>query len=352
MAIDLTQLEMKRAEYATAFDLEFQQLQERVRPYTTVWSGVSGERFEFPRMGGTEMREYTGSRQDVVFDDIRFAKRSMFYRKFYNAIPISQDEVADMKDLDYTFGRVKQQQVAAAARMFDAIALGVVYDQAAKRWRLKTAGDEGYMGGILGTNYGGEGGTTQKDLDLTYDGFLAGTGNLVPVDYATSGTGVDKAFAGTFLDKLFYIRRVLEERDVFNASDKGSICVAISPAVKQLLCSLEMKHNKDYGFSQLGESGESCYNSFTNITFIVTNMLPVMDTVNKSGSAVAGARMCCAWLKNRIGFGVWKGTEFTLKDVNDKVDVDNYIRCRGKAGCARMDEDTVFVLPTPEGASA
>ena len=44
--------------------------------------------------------------------------------------------------------------------------------------------------------------------------------------------------------------------------------------------------------------------------------------------------------------------EFTLKDVNDKVDVDNYLRCRGKAGCSRMDEDTVFVLPCKETLSA
>lgn len=352
MAMTLTQLEMKRSEYGTMFDVEFQQLRERVRPYTTTKTGLTGDRYEMPGIGGTEMREYTGTRKKIDFDDIRFGKRSMFYRKFYNAIPISEDEVADMKNLDYTFGRVKTLQLAAAARMFDAIALGVIYDSGTKAWRLKTAGDGGYCGGILGTNYSGDGGTVTNDLDLTYASYKAGTGNLVPVDYATTGTGVDKAFAGTILDKLFYVRRRLEELEAFDASEKGSICMCISPAIKQLLCSLEMKHNKDYGFSQLGEAGESCYNSYTNITFVVTNMLPTMNTENKSGEAINNARMCCAWLKNRVEFGIWQGTEFKLKDINDQVDVDFYLRAKGRAGCARKDDTTVFVIPTVENLTA
>lgn len=350
MAIDLTQLEMKRAEFSTAWDHEFQQLKEKVKPYTTLVPNVRGDRYEFPRVGSTSMREYSDTRHAIEMDDLRFDKRSMFYRKFYNAIPLSIDERMDMKDLDYSFSLIKQEQIKAAARKFDEIALGVIRDT--DGYRVKKSGDGGFIGGILGTNYRGDGGTEQVELDTTYASFKTGKGNLIPVDYKTTGDGVSSNFAGTMLDKLFYVRRRLEDTNVFDPGDKGSICVAISPAVKQLLCSMEMKLNKDYGFSQLGEAGEACYNSFTNITFIVTNMLPTMDTEDKSGSPVTGARMCCAWLRNRVGFGVWQGAEFTLKDVNDKVDVDNYLRCRGKAGCSRMDEDTVFVLPCKETLSA
>lgn len=186
------------------------------------------------------------------------------------------------------------------------------------------------------------------DLDLTYEAFQNRTGNLIPVDYATTGTGVSKSFAGTFLDRLTYVKRLLEEKEVFNGVEKGEICVAISPAVKQLLQSLELRLNRDYGFNKLGEAGNSTYNESLNITFLVTNMLPTMDTENKEGTEISGARMCCAWLRSRIKFGTWRDTVFTMKDVNNMVDVDNYLRVKGKAGCGRMDEDTVFVLPEVE----
>lgn len=352
MAVDKTQLEMVRTKYGTEWDEDWQQMTSRVQPYTTINTKVAGKYYEFPRIGGTEMREYADTRHDVVFDDIRFGKRGMRYRKFYNAIPLSVDEVDDMMDLDYSFARIKRAQVAAAARFVDAIALGVVKDATTGEWRVKTDADEGFGGGILGTNYGGDDGTKEYKLDLTYDAFKAGTGNLIPVDYATSGTGVAKNFAGTFVDRLSLIKRLLEEKEVFNGTEKGEICVAISPAVKQLLQSLEIRLNHDYGFQKLGEAGNATYNEALNLTFIVTNMLPTMDTEDKSGTKVTGARMCCAWLKSRVEFGTWRGTEFSLKDVNNKVDIDHYLRVKGKAGCGRKDEDTVFVLPEVETLGA
>ena len=309
---------------------------------------MAGKYFEFPRIGGTEVKEYNDTRHEVEFSDLRFGKRGMRYRKFYNAIPLSIDEADDMMDLDYTFAQIKEAQKPAAARFMDAIALGVIKDEDSGKWRLKTSDDEGFCGGILGTNYGGDDGVKSFDLNLTYEAFQNRTGNLIPVDYATTGTGVSKSFAGTFLDRLTYVKRLLEEKEVFNGVEKGEICVAISPAVKQLLQSLELRLNRDYGFNKLGEAGNSTYNESLNITFLVTNMLPTMDTENKEGTEISGARMCCAWLRSRIKFGTWRDTVFTMKDVNNMVDVDNYLRVKGKAGCGRMDEDTVFVLPEVE----
>lgn len=348
MAVDRTQLEMVRNKYGTEWDHDWQQLTERVRPYTTSEPRVAGKYFEFPRIGGTEVKEYNDTRHEVEFSDLRFGKRGMRYRKFYNAIPLSIDEADDMMDLDYTFAQIKEAQKPAAARFMDAIALGVIKDEDSDKWRLKTSDDEGFCGGILGTNYGGDDGVKSFDLDLTYEAFQNRTGNLIPVDYATTGTGVSKSFAGTFLDRLTYVKRLLEEKEVFNGVEKGEICVAISPAVKQLLQSLELRLNRDYGFNKLGEAGNSTYNESLNITFLVTNMLPTMDTENKEGTEISGARMCCAWLRSRIKFGTWRDTVFTMKDVNNMVDVDNYLRVKGKAGCGRMDEDTVFVLPEVE----
>lgn len=349
MALTMTQIQMARRKYATQFLNDFEQLTTRVRPYmSTLGEAPRGEYYEFPEVGGTEVREYTGTRVTMTEDDLRFGKRGIRYRKFYNVIPISIDEQMDMMDLDYNFGVVKQKQLAAAARFIDATALGVIKDATTGKWRLKTAADGGFLGGILNDGYKGDGGLTVDPLDLTIASYKKGEGNLIAVDYKTSGTGVAEALAGTFYDRLQYGIRRLEELEVFNGTEKGEICCAISPAIKQMLISLEMAVNKDYGFSKLGNAGTATYNDALNITFVVTNMLPLMDTEKTTGAAVKGARMCAMWLKNQVCFADWRRTEFTLKDVNDKVDVDHKLRVRGACGAGRKDSVSTLILPEVE----
>lgn len=342
----LEAIEMKRAEYATQFDEEFQQKTEKFRPYADVMriGANTGARYEMPRAGSTENSYYTDNFEKIEDQVLKFDKRSIFYNKFYNSIWISRDEVADMKNLDYTFGLVKKEQLKAAARTMDEIFLGVIKDPTTKKYRLVTEDDANVMrGGLLNTNWKGENGTTPVDLDLSY----SEDSNLVPVDYATTGTGVSANLAGSFIDKIELVRRIFESNDVFDGSEVGTICVAISPAVAQVLRLYEAKNNKDYGFNKLGE-GLCVYNEYTRVQFIVTNMLPTMDTVDREGSTVAGCRMCAAWLKNRVGFGIWKDTEFELLDVNDRVAVRHRQLASGKAGCARKDEDTTLILPILE----
>ena len=349
MALTATQIDMARRKYATQFLNDFEQLTTRVRPYmSTLGDAPRGEYYEFPEVGGTEVREYTGTRVTMTEDDLRFGKRGIRYRKFYNVIPISIDEQMDMMDLDYNFGVVKQKQLAAAARFIDATALGVIKDATTGKWRLKTAADGGFLGGILNDGYKGDGGLTADPLDLSIASYKKGEGNLIAVDYKTSGTGVAEALAGTFYDRLQYGIRRLEELEVFNGTEKGEICCAISPAIKQMLISLEMAVNKDYGFSKLGNAGTATYNDALNITFVVTNMLPLMDTEKTTGAAVKGARMCAMWLKNQVCFADWRRTEFTLKDVNDKVDVDHKLRVRGACGAGRKDSVSTLILPEVE----
>jgi hypothetical protein len=353
MALDKSILEMTRVKYSEKWQHEWEQVRSRVQPYTTILTDAppKGTYWEFPQIGGTEMHEYHGSRKDISFDSLMHGKRGMHHRKFYNAIDISIDEVDDLLNLEYTFEMVKAKQRAAAARFLDMIALGVTKDSSTGKYRVKTEADGGFCGGILGTGYAGEGGTDKTNLDLSYASFKNGTGNLIPVDYATTGTGISDNYAGTVFDRVQYILRRLEEHEAYDGATPGDLCLAISPAVKHLMRSYEISVNRDYGFAAITD-GVASYNKNLNATVLCTNMLPTFDTQDKSGATVAGARMCCAWLKSQVGFGMWKQTEFTLKDVNDKVDVDHYIRCKGKAGCARLRDDAVFVLPVLENASA
>lgn len=84
------------------------------------------------------------------------------------------------------------------------------------------------------------------------------------------------------------------------------------------------------------------------MNFIVTNMLPTMTTENKLGNQIENARMRCLWLSNRVGFGMWKKTEFEMLPVTDKVDVRYRQPVTAHMGRARKDEKSVFVMPMLE----
>ncbi len=334
---------MLRTKYSNQFDVAFQQLRSRFAGHAEIISDVEGERYEWPIHGGTSMREYTGYNVDIVDSITKYDKRSMRYRKFYDSQVLSRDVLKDMQPLEMNFARIKSQMVAAARRMFDEVFLGVTKDATTGLYRLKTDADEGFLGGILGTNYVGAGGTDKELLDLAYGG-----DNLIPIDFASSGKGVSSNLAGTFVDRLLYLKAKLETMDAFDPVEKGTICVAISPAVKRELQSYEISMNRDYGFDSLGDAGDVALNPKLGVTFIVSNMLPTMTTKNKAGADVAGARMCCAWLKNRVGVGIWKDTQFEMLDVNTKVDVRQRLIGSGMMGASRKDKETTFVLPCLE----
>lgn len=347
---DRSILDMKRTQYATEWQHEWEQLTARIQPLTTILNNSpKGSYWEFPKMGTVEVHEYTGSFKEITWDAPTLSNAGMHYRKFYSAIPISVDEVDDLLNLDYTMATMMKKQKTAANRFIDMITLGVTKDNNSGEIIVKAdSSNEGFSGGILGKSYSGIGGTTAKDLDYSYASFKKGQGALIPVDYSIDGTGVSTNFQGTLLDRFGYALRRLEENEAFNGQAPGDLCIAISPAVKQQLNALEIMLNKgDYGFSSLVD-GVPTFNKRLNATIVVTNLLPKMNTETKDGTAVNGARMCCAWLKSQIGFGLWKDSEFSIKTINNYVDVDNYCRVRGKAGCARMRDDAVFILPCIE----
>ena len=341
MAFTMDELDMVRQKLSTEWKHDWEQLNERVKPFMTQVTEVSGEYYEVPYIGGTEMKEYTGTRKKMDESRLNFDKRGMRYRKYYDYIEVSVDEQADMMNIETSWGLIKQKQKAAASRMVDMVALGVVKD--GLNYRLKKTTDGGYCGGILGINYGGQGGLTTSELDFSYPTESKRT-NLIPVDYATTGTGVSDNYGGTLYDRIGYLKRILSELDAFDSVTPGDICVAISPAEKQLLAAYEIGLNKDYGFGKLNETGAT-YNEHLNVTFLVTNMLPKMDTVNKAGTAVTGCTMCAAWLRSQVGFGTWDDASWTLKDVNGMVDVDHGLRVKGKCGAMRFRDDAVYALP-------
>jgi len=348
ITLDKDLIALAHTKYATQWEHDWTQSQSRLLPYVSEIPNPQGKYYRFPRLGGTAVREYVSNDEDVVFDKLKTGDFGFKPRKFHNEIPLNDDDAAEVYDLMFNLDLIRQKQADAAAIFMDAVILGTVKDASTGKWRLKTASDPGNRGGILGCSYSGDDGSESHELDLSLDSYKNGTGNLIPIDYSTSGTGVSTLLAGTLIDRMKYAVRRLSENEAFNSVDASELCLVISPAIAQVLSSLEMTINRDYDIGDLGDLGRPVFNRALGATIIQSNMLPTMDTTSLGNESVTGARMCCAFLKSQIGFGRWRNTEFRIKDINTKVAMDYFLRVRGSAGCGRKRDDAVFVLPILE----
>ncbi len=84
---------------------------------------------------------------------------------------------------------------------------------------------------------------------------------------------------------------------------------------------MEQTQNRNYGFSSL-TNGE--VNEFLKVKFFVTNMLPIDEQ---------GNRLCCAWLRSRVKFGVWRDAQFRVEARSEYVDVREQITVKAGPGC-------------------
>jgi hypothetical protein len=327
--MELTQdiVEMFRVKRETKWQTQIQQDTELVKPFVSIRPNCSGKQIEIPGYGKTEMREYEGRFKKVEWTDFQFGKRTMRKRKFYSATPLEEDDKMDLDTLDFSASNVMSEQRKALARMNDEVILGVMKDPDTGLYRVRTQ-DDGVCGGILGPNYVGEDGATIETLDTDPDSF-----NVIPVDYCAKGT---KTAAGMLLDKIALLRTRYLQKDMFKAGRGEEIVVAITPAQHMDLLLLEQTQNKNYGFSSL-VNGE--VNAFLGVKFLITNMLPL---------DADGNRMCVAWLKSRVEFGVWKDAQFRIEARPEYIGVREQILVKASSGCSRLDKDTFFLMPCKE----
>lgn len=363
-----TQETQYRTKWEEKWHYSFEQETSKLKPFVTTRS-VSGDKVKGSWVGGLTVHEYTGTRQVSEVSDIRFGNRIGTKRKFAEMVPISVDEQMNMDRADYNLGLIQTQLRKAVGPFTDMVALGLeeVHSAAPVReilpgfnnamtitgYRPPTGGRKG---GILGVNTKEDENGDEQDATLDYsrsivDGVDTIGRNLVPIDYSISGVGVSQEFAGTFLAKMSYVIRRLQEMNALPADHTGAtdLVVAINPAVQQLLSAYEVGLNRDYGLSVLGDG---TYNKFLKATVMVSNMLPTITTkqlkkgTNSPELEDVQATACVAWLKSQVELMTWRESQFKIVDVSDRYkDVDNAVKVRGVLGCQRLNDDTVFVLP-------
>lgn len=319
---------MFRTKYETKWNTQIQQDTSLVKPYVTLHPNCSGKSVSLPFHGKTDIREYTGRKVKLEWDDLTFGERHIKKRKFYSSIPLSEDDKLDMDTLDLTASSVMAEQRNAFQRTYDEVILGVSLKSGV--YEIRTQAD-GVCGGIFAPNYIGENGDELETLDIS-----ASSSQVIPVDYAAKGT---KTAAGMLIDKIAELRRRYRAMDV-PRNLMEEIVVAISPSQEMDMILWEQAQNRDYGFTSL-TTGE--INKFLKCTFFVTNMLPVDEN---------GNRLCVAWLKSRVKFGLWKDASFRIEPRPEYVDVREQITVKAAIGATRLDNKTVFALPCKETVSS
>lgn len=356
VTIDEATLQNMHTKYAEMYDTEAEQKRARLTQFADViaWKG---EKYVVPtEETNIQATGYTGYNVNIADSTLKEGKRIVWYNKYYISFAISKDMLLDKGGLDNGLARRKDREVAATGRAEDEQFLGVIKDASTGKYRLfnpetTDATTHGHWGGLLNKNYAGTNGETPTALNLTKS--ILNGGNLLPIDYTSSGTGVSNALKGTFIDKVFLIQQRLQELEEFDPESANTICCAISPAVKRQLLMLEAKNNHDYGFASIGDIGTTSVVSGLGLTVVMTNMLPVMDTLYTVGTdagskGVRNARMVPFWLKNRVQIAYPKRTEFEILTINDKVDVRYRILATGMIGACRKDEKSTFVMPVAE----
>lgn len=318
---------MFRTKHETKWEVQIQQDMELVRPFVTIHPNCRGKSVELPYHGSARMREYSGRLQKIVWSEMDFGKRSIKPRKFYDSIPLSEDDKLEMDTLDLRAEEVMGEQRKACARMHDEVILGVMEDDAGG-YRVRTQ-EDGVCGGILAPNYVGDDGATIETLDTSPGSF-----QLIPADFVAKGT---KTASGMLLDKIAEL--LCRYRILHWKPGKGDdIVVAISPKQHMDLLLMEQTQRRDYGFSSL-TNGQ--VNDFLGVKFLITNMLPLDE---------AGNRLCVAWLKTRVKFGIWKEAAFRIEPRSEYIDVREQITVKAALGATRLDNKMAFLMPCKEAA--
>ncbi len=324
MDINIPLIQQYRTKFTNIWTAALQQDTSLLESYVTIMQDCRGKQVELPYLGKTELNERKGRLQKVEFTELATGKRQMKPIQFEKFIGLSTDDPMFMDTLQLTSAQVVDEQRKAAARIRDAVILGLVLKDG--KWAIRATGD-GVVGGILAPNYTGNDGATLTPFDEK---------RTVAADFVMKCTLVA---SGMILDKIVEGKRMMEEAHAYHEGSGDTICMAITPRQKAEIIMWEQQQNKNYGFSVL-QHGK--VNPMLGINFLVTDMLPLDAN---------GNRICPMWLKSKVALGVWENPSFRIDRRDDYVDLLQVgVTCA--YGATRKDEESFVKVLCSESASA
>lgn len=313
MDINLPLIDQYRTKFTQIWTAVLQQDASILEPYVTVQPGCRGKSVELPYLGKTELNERKQRLQKIEWEELVTGKRQMKPRQFEKFVPLSTDDPMFMDTLQLTSHQIVAEYRKAAARMRDAVILGVNEDKDGKI-TIRTSTD-GVVGGIFAPNYTGNDGATLTPFD---------DARTVAADFKMAGT---KTAAGMILDKIVEAKRLMETNHAWNESSGDTLCMAITPRQKAEIIMWEQSQNKNFGFSSLVHGK---VNPMLGINFLVTNMLPF---------DASGNRICPMWCKSKVLLGCWDDMKFRIETRPDYIDaIQVGVTCA--YGSTRKDEES------------
>lgn len=350
---NLTIPDMLRDTYRKQLITVLQQKTSKYTPFVTWMSGASGKRVEFNTRGNTEVDFRVKRFEEKDPDELTFGKRAMIPVGFAKAMHWSEDDKILKGDFSVANQDFIEEMSYGFARKLDCLIIGSWWDDSNKRYTVATAGsnlnvkDSFYnglgIGGILGPAYVGEHLVTPENVSMeavTTDAEAYDGSNLkweettvIPYDYTESGTPEPTSMTKA---KLLAAMRAMEMRDALD--DGGVLNVAITPAMKYELMNDPFFQTKDHGYQVLKDG---FFNSFLNIRFLVTRMVPQVEISTPEGTKTVYA--CPVWRTEDVYAAWWDNLKYEIVKPSMSYD-EIVISAKGALGCARRRLNTVLTI--------
>lgn len=368
--------------------------------YALTLGAPNGEYIKMPMVGSATVHRKMQRHQRKIWEEPKFNDRRIYPVMYAATLGLSDDDFVLKGDLPLSLPMLHDMMVEAAAPIPDRVLLGVVYDEtkgncviagtganwspylsSARNYKnpdgstagpdadkvsggyeytnpdgtkvLIKDGNDGQLGGLLGTNWVSEGtyvtfptqpviGSSLADNYSAYSSDLSGLSlkatNVIPVNYVRDGGTVKDS--GLTIEKLRAARLALQLRHGLSANEE--VCMAITPWQMDDLLSLEELMNKDYGFQSL-KTGE--INTFLGIRFLVTVDVPI---VNVGGKWV---RCCPMWKRSSVAFATWQNPKSEVVKIPDSYDTW-LTSVQFAYGAARRREEDIICVHCAEGELA
>ncbi len=340
MIINSTMAQQYGVKHTRILQRELQKLTSECEKWVTVQPNCKGRSVEIPFIAKHNMRARTQRGESIVRGEDKFGNIHMYPRLFYNATEFCNDDKLFNTDIEFTIQDSVREDMSAIVRTRDEVILGVGVDTNTSsatngeyiKLTAATAPASVYAscGGILGTNYMGQTGTTLHDLGD------ADTGNdltthVVPADFVFAGAPVS---SGITLEKITRAIQLLKKR---HAITKGVSTVVVGLTSRQLaeLQLLEQAQNQNYGWGNLVEGYK---NKVLGVHIMESECLPV---ISSNGNLL---RVCPMWVKESVRFGMWQDANVRIDaHLQDSVDTGQIVTTCA-FGCTRRHMDSVIQI--------
>lgn len=287
--------------FSKNFEHQAQKKMTRMKQFSIVNTGVTGESRTHNTIEPEDMEETTGQRfPRTVLSEVGGEIRNVFPRTFRRSKGQAWNDGILLGETVLPGSTIFQSLIAAYNRTCDKV----------------------FVDGITGTNKVGANGGTDEELHAD---------NVVPVDYVRTGSAANSNLT---TGKIRYVKRLFEELEFYGQDQYEAgvrLCGAINAAMKDAIIDDPLVSDADKTRINKLDDGDMVY--WNGIHFIRDEALPVDPDNPNVKSAVF-------WVSNCVCFDQWANLRTHIKERPDLDDAIQYT-AKGMVGATRLQRRAV-----------